>query len=98
MSVMIMSDLRQTHPDPLGVAGILLDVRDHGTDGLSVRPERLPNADPLHLEGVVLGQVVQHGVVREQLGEGEASDLNEMSVIVIAAENLCQNNVSCEQK
>ena len=34
--VRIMSDLRQTHPDPLGVAGILLDVRDHGADGLSV--------------------------------------------------------------
>ena len=41
----------------------------------------------------VLGQVVHHWVVGEQLGEGEAPDLYEVSVIVITAENLPQNNV-----
>ena len=41
----------------------------------------------------ILGQVVQHGVVGEQLGEGEAPDLYQVSVIVITAENLSQNSV-----
>ena len=42
----------------------------------------------------ILGQVVKHGVVGEQLGEGEAPDLYQVSVIVITAENLSKYNVS----
>ena len=47
----------------------------------------------VNVNRVLLGQVVQHGVVGEQLGECEAADLYQVSVIVITAENLSENNV-----
>ena len=50
-----MKDLSQTHPDLVRVAGVLLDVSYHGSDGLCMWPESLAYADPLHLQAVIPG-------------------------------------------
>ena len=69
-----------------------MDIRNYCPDGIRVRLERLPDADPLYLESVELGEIVHHGVLGEELREGEAANLYQVSVIIITPENLskCQ--------
>ena len=70
----------------LVTAGGLNYAIEHGQKTTS--PESLADADPLHLETVELGEVVHHGVLGEQLGEGVAANLDQVAVVVVSPEHL----------
>lgn len=54
---------------------IYLSHLDDLADCDGVRAKSLPYADPFHLQTVVLSERVQHGVRGEQLGVGQAANL-----------------------
>ena len=85
----VLLDLGHHRPD--GVRVCPGDSRrtyaiEHGQKTTS--PESLAYADPLHLETVELGEVVHHGVLGEQLGEGVAANLDQVAVVVVSPEHL----------